>query len=309
MFKFLVDDGNRIFAPLSSQWYIETFEEQDMTFFDNFSTDQLSVAHRGFRSHYPENTLSAFIASVGRCNLIELDIQLSKDKVPMVIHDPTLDRTSDGKTNSNQSVTGSLKVNEWTVSQLKTLDMGSWFIQDDPFETIANKTVSLGELNSKLPQTIMTLEEVLRHPKLRHIPINVEIKDHAGTPNDKIVATRVVEIIQATYSEKRVLLSSFNHDYLLTSQAICPSMSTAVLRKKTHPANIIEYLRTVGATAYHPYDKITDKALIQDLRAAGFWVNVFTVNDKKRQQYLFSAGATGIITDFPELECQSPEYQ
>lgn len=280
-----------------------------MTFFDNFSTDQLSVAHRGFRSHYPENTLSAFIASVGRCNIIELDIQLSKDKVPMVIHDPTLDRTSDGKTNSTRSVTESLKVNEWTASQLKTLDMGSWFIEDDPFETIANKTISIEELESQLPQIIMTLEEVLQHPKLKNIPINVEIKDHAGSPNDKIVAARVVKIIQATCSEKRVLLSSFNHEYLLTSHAICPSISTALLRKRTHPANIIEYLRAVGATAYHPNDKITDKALIQDLRAAGFWVNVFTVNDKKRQQYLFSAGATGVITDFPELECQSPEYQ
>ena len=273
-----------------------------MTFFDNFTTDQLVVAHRGFRSHYPENTLAAFIASINRCNFIELDIQLSKDKVPMVIHDPTLDRTSDCKTNSNRSVVGSPKVNEWTVSQLKTLDMGSWFIEDDPFETIADKTISVKELNSQLPQIILTLEEVLQHPELKNIPINVEIKDHAGSPHDRIVAARVVEIIQNTSSEQRVLLSSFNHDYLVTSHAICPSISTAVLQKISHHIDIINHLTTIGVAAYHPYDKITDKEIIQHLRAAGFWVNVFTVNDKKRQDYLFGAGATGVITDFPELQ-------
>lgn len=273
-----------------------------MTFFDNFTTDQLVIAHRGFGSHYPENTLAAFIASINRCNFIELDIQLSKDKVPMVIHDPTLDRTSDCKTNSNRSVTGSLKVNEWTVNQLKTLDMGSWFIEDDPFEIIAKEKISVEELNSHLPQIILTLEEVLRHPELKNIPINVEIKDHAGSSHDKIVAARVVEIIQKTSSEQRVLLSSFNHDYLVTSRAICPSLSTAMLQRRTHPDDIINYLTTIGAAAYHPYDKITDKELIQHLRAAGFWVNVFTVNDKKRQHHLFDAGATGVITDFPELQ-------
>lgn len=273
-----------------------------MTFFDNFTTDQLIVAHRGFRSHYPENTLAAFIASIGRCNFIELDIQLSKDKVPMVIHDPTLDRTSDCRTNQTRSATGSFRVNEWTASQLKTLDMGSWFIEDDPFETIANKSISIEELHPHLPQIILTLEEVLQHPELKDIPFNVEIKDHAGTPYDKIVAARVIEIIKKTSSEQRVLLSSFNDDYLLTSRALCPSLSTAVLRLRTHPDDIINYLTTIGAAAYHLYHKITDKELIQHLRAAGFYINVFTVNDKKLQDYLFNAGATGIITDFPELQ-------
>lgn len=273
-----------------------------MSFFDNFTSHQLIVAHRGFRSHYPENTLSAFTASIGRCHFIELDIQLSKDKVPMVIHDPTLDRTSDCKKHQNHFGISSSKVNEWTVSQLKTLDIGSWFVERDPFKTIANKQITTEILNSKLPERVMTLEEVLEHPKLKNIPINIEIKDHAGSPDDKIVAAKVVELIQATKSESRILLSSFNHDYLLTSNAISPAISTAALQKYSHPEDIVGYLGKIGVEAYHSYYKITDEPLIQCLRAAGLWVNIFTVNDKELQQSLFDAGATGILTDFPELK-------
>lgn len=273
-----------------------------MRFFDNFTSHQLIAAHRGFRSHYPESTLSAFIASIGRCHFIELDVQLSKDKIPMVIHDPTLDRTSDWEQHQKQFDISSSKVNEWTVAQLKTLDVGSWFVERDPFKTIANKQITTETLNSKLPERVMTLQEVLEHPQLKNIPINIEIKDHSGSPDDKIVAAKVVETIETTKSEARILLSSFNHDYLVTSNAICPAISTAVLQLYSHPEDIVGYLRKIGAEAYHPYYKITDEPLIQYLRAAGLWVNIFTVNDKKRQQSLFDAGATGIITDFPELK-------
>jgi glycerophosphoryl diester phosphodiesterase len=61
-----------------------------MTFFDNFSTTHFIAAHRGFRAHFPEKSLAAFTASEGQCHFIELDIQMSKDLVPVVFHDPTL---------------------------------------------------------------------------------------------------------------------------------------------------------------------------------------------------------------------------
>ncbi|NOR23945.1 MAG: hypothetical protein GQ542_06035 [Desulforhopalus sp.] len=104
-----------------------------MTFFDNFRTFRLIAAHRGFRAHRPENTLSAFKASVGRCHFIELDIQMSKDFIPVVFHDPSLQRTSNAKEKCEQLGMQSLKVNDWTLFQLRTLDVGSWFIDTDPF--------------------------------------------------------------------------------------------------------------------------------------------------------------------------------
>jgi len=272
-----------------------------MTFFDNFATDRLISAHRGLRSCYPENTLAAFTACRGRCHFIELDIQLSKDNVPVVIHDSTLSRTSDCERKKQQFGLDSVKVCDWTVPELKTLDMSSWFLETDPFNTIAEKLISPEELQLISPQRIMTLEEVLYHPKLKKMPVNLDIKDHSGTPSDKLVMARVLEVIKMTKSEARVLISSFNHDYLLMCHIIYPVISTGALQKESHPPDIIDYLKTIGVAAYHPADSITNRPMIRRLRAAGFGVNVFTVNDTKRQDALFNAGATAVFTDFPEL--------
>ncbi len=272
-----------------------------MTFFDNFQTVHLIAAHRGFRAHYPENTLSAFKASVGLCHFIELDIQMSKDFVPVVFHDSTLERTSNAKEKYEQLGVQSFNVNDWTLSQLKTLDIGSWFLEKDPFGTIHRKESSLEKIMQEMPQYMMTLEEVLLQPSLRKIPINIEIKDHRGKEQHKNVTECVLEVIQKTNSSKRVLISSFNHDYLVIAKNCVPAISTAALQLRFHPRNLVDYLKYLGVSAYHPADNITDAALIKKLRGAGFGINVYTVNSYTRQQELFKMGATAIFTDYPKL--------
>ncbi len=272
-----------------------------MTFFDNFRSLQLIAAHRGYRAHHPENTIAAFSASIGRCHFIELDIQMSKDSAPVVFHDPTLQRTSDALSKCEQFVLKSLNVNDWTLAQLKSLDVGSWFLNTDPFATILNKEVSAAELREEMPQSIMTLDEVLLHPTLRKIPINVEIKDHRGTPQDKTVTETVLTVIRKTSSSHRVLISSFNHDYLVIAKNCAPEISTAALKRDSHPQNTVEYLKSLGVAAYNHHDNLADPTLIRQLRAAGLGVNVFTINSKKRQRELFAMGVTGLFTDYPEL--------
>ncbi len=272
-----------------------------MTFFDNFNSIRLIAAHRGYRTKYPENTFAAFHASIGRCHFIELDVQMSKDFVPVVIHDATLERTSDAKTRHRQLGIKSLKVSDWTLLQLKTLDVGSWFLDADPFATIAGHKLSPEEIRRIVSQKIMTLEEVLWHPALRKLPVNVEIKDHKGKKQHKQVTEIVVDVVKKTASQDRVLISSFNHDYLLIAKTFAPKISLGVLQDYSHPPDLIEYLRALGAAAYHPSDSIVDARLIRQLRAAGLGVNVYTVNSKERQQELFTMGATAVFTDFPEL--------
>ena len=272
-----------------------------MTFFDNFQTVHLIAAHRGFRAYHPENTLSAFKASVGRCHFIELDIQMSKDFVPVVFHDATLERTSNAKDQSGHLGLRSLNVSDWTLSQLKTLDIGSWFLHTDPFGTLQRHETSAERLQKELPLRIMTLEEVLCHPALRKMPFNVEIKDHRGKQQNKQVTEYVLDVIGRTNAAARVLISSFNHDYLVIAKDIAPAISTAALQHRTHPKNLVEYLKSLRVAAYHPADDITDASLIRKLRAAGLGVNVYTVNSTTRQRQLFAMGATAVITDFPEL--------
>jgi len=272
-----------------------------MTFFDNFQSLHLIGAHRGFRAHYPENTLAAFKASIGRCHFIELDIQMSKDAVPVVIHDPLLTRTSDAAEKCRQFGLKSLKVNDWTLPQLKTLDVGSWFLQSDPFAAMQKNEMSSELLTTVMPQTLMTLEEVLLHPSLRKTPINIEIKDHQGKEQNNKVTEAVLAVINKTNTATRVLISSFNHDYLVIAKNCAPAISTAALQHRSHPRNLLDYLKTLGVAAYHPADEITDATLIKKLRSAGLGINVYTVNSKKRQQELFDMGATAIFTDFPQL--------
>jgi len=272
-----------------------------MTFFDNFQTDRLIAAHRGFRAHFPENTLSAFKASVGRCHFIELDIQLSKDHIPVVFHDAGLERTSDAEKKCGQLGLRSLLVKDWNLHQLKTLDIGSWFLDTDPFECIRKNETSAVQVIKDTPQKIMTLEEVLRSPSLRKLPINVEIKNHRGKIANNILVDSIIEVISRTNSVSRVLISSFNHDYLVVAKDKLPSLSTAALQQRSHPRHLVDYLQSLGVAAYHPADDITDFSLIKKLRAAGLGVNVYTVNSEKRQQELFAMGATAIFTDFPKL--------
>lgn len=272
-----------------------------MTFFDNFASFQLIAAHRGYRAIRPENTLSAFRASIGHCHFLELDVQMSKDSVPVVFHDATLDRTSNAIAKRHQFNLQSLNVCDWTLLQLKTLDVGGWFLDTDPFATIYQKKVDPHELMCELPQTILTLEEVLLHPALRKIPVNIEIKDHKGKKQGKRVAEAIVDVVMRTKSANRVLISSFNHDYLVIVKTFLPTISTAALVEKSHPDDLVEYLRSLHVAAYHPADNLIDAELIRRLRSAGFGINVYTVNSKERQRALFAMGATAIFTDYPEL--------
>jgi glycerophosphoryl diester phosphodiesterase len=272
-----------------------------MTFFDNFKSIQLIAAHRGYRAIHPENTFSAFHASIGRCHFIELDIQMSKDFVPVVIHDPTLERTSNARDLHRQLGIKSLSVSDWTILELKSLDVGSWFLLADPFSTIADSKESPDQIRMNYPQKIMTLEEVLSHPALRKLPINIEIKDHKGKKQHKQVTEIVIDVVKRCASQDRVLISSFNHDYLVIAKTFAPKISLGVLQDYSHPPDIIEYLRALGAAAYHPSDSIIDARLIKKLRAAGIGVNIYTVNSKERQKQLFAMGVTAIFTDFPEL--------
>ena len=277
-----------------------------MTFFDNFASFHLIAAHRGYRAIRPENTLSAFRASIGHCHFIEMDVQLSKDCVPVVIHDATLDRTSNAGTKRHQFNLHSLNVCDWTLLQLKSLDVGGWFLDVDPFATIYNKKVDPHELMRELPQTMMTLEEVLVHPALRKVPVNIEIKDQKCKKQGQRAAEAVVEVVTRTKSMQKVLVSSFNHDYLVIVKTFMPSISTAALVEKSHPDDLVDYLLSLKVAAYHPADHMVDADLIRRLRAAGIGVNVYTVNSRERRQALFDMGATAVFTDYPELpQCQT----
>ncbi len=268
-------------------------------FFHQFGSQPLIIAHRGYRSCYPENTLCAFAASIGRSRMIELDVQLSSDGVAVVFHDAHLTRTSNAALIAGELGITSLALCDWHLDQLQRLDLGSWFVETDPFGTLRYGTIDRAHLLSLMPQRILTLGELLTWAVACRMPLNIEIKDMRGTRMDSMIVPEVIRAIRIAGAMEQVVLSSFNHYYLQSCRQYAPEVALAALQEGTHPPDLVPYLQSLDVCAYHPEDMLVDAPLVTSLQAAGIRVNVFTVNDAARQRQLFDFGVTGIFTDFP----------
>ena len=268
--------------------------------FDRLGPGPLVIAHRGDRARRPENTLCAFRACLGRSPMIEVDVQLCADGVPVVIHDHHLRRTSDAVRLLRIVGAPGLLVRDWRLDQLRRLDLGSWFLAADPFGSLKSGRADRLVLQTLMPQRILTLEDLLAWAMARDLALNIELKDqHEPRANERLAAA-VIRLVRAAEAGQRVVLSSFNHAVLRVCRGLAPEIAIAALQEDGHPPDLVAYLRTLGACAYHPADDLVDEALIRILRAGRLHVNVFTVNDPARQRELFAWGATGVFTDWVE---------
>lgn len=265
-----------------------------MNFFDlSRNPGPMIGAHRGYRAIRPENTLASFEAARGQCHYIEMDVQMSCEGVAVVHHDDILGRTCD--------IEHPARVDTLFLAELRQLDFGSWFVQKDPFGTLQNGTVKEEELTPLFPQRIMTFEELLVWRNRVAMPLNIEIKDQKGGKYDGAVVDAVLKGINKAKCLESVIISSFNHDYLKEISCKMPEVMLGALQEEENPPDICQYLRDIGASAYHPDSEIVNRELLIALRSNGFAVNVFTVNDRALQLNLLRDGATSIITDFPSL--------
>jgi glycerophosphoryl diester phosphodiesterase len=259
----------------------------------------LNIAHRGARSLAPENTLAAARKGleVG-ADMWELDIQMTADGELIVIHDSTLKRTSNVR-----EVFPSRKpwlVHEFTLDEIRLLDFGSWFTEQDPFGQIAAGMVAASELTSYVQQQAPTLGEALSFTLENSWRVNLEIKDLSANPDPDQVAKKVLALVEDLDMVDSVLISSSNHTYLAQIRETHPHVATGVLVSKPHP-HPEALLRQLGAQAYHPRlrgFRFEDIAL---LHRQGCRVHVWNVNDRKTMQTLVRAGVDGIFTDFPQL--------
>ncbi|MEN6481864.1 MAG: glycerophosphodiester phosphodiesterase family protein [Anaerolineaceae bacterium] len=263
-------------------------------------TQPLNIAHRGARSLAPENTLLAAQKGFDSgADLWELDVAMSYDGEIVVIHDDTLGRTSNAREVYPKLMPWN--VHTFTFAELRRLDMGSWFVETDPFKQIQAGAVSTAELEKMKAVPIPTLREALEFTRAHHWHVNVEIKDLTGLPGDREIVENVVALIEELDMRDRVIISSFNHSYIVRSKAADPQIITAALVESAAPDPIALLLET-GAQAYNPSLKaINDFNQIREIREAGFDVYVWTVNDEDTMRKLIDAGVSGIFTDFPQL--------
>jgi glycerophosphoryl diester phosphodiesterase len=225
------------------------------------------IAHRGGGSLAPENTLAALeMAARYGCRAVEVDARLSADGTPFLIHDDTLDRTTDG--------TGPVFMTE--DARLRSLDAGRWF-----------GTQFAGE---PLP----TLLDALRRCLDLGLWANVEIKADAG--EEARAGEVVARVVVDAWSGPPPLLSSFSAEALEGARRVAPVLPRALLvRKVTRAA--LDAARRLGCVAIHCRASKTGPSDVAAAHAAGLAVACYTVNDPAQAQRLLSSGVDAVFTD------------
>jgi glycerophosphoryl diester phosphodiesterase len=230
----------------------------------------LRVGHRGAKGHAPENTMISFMmgADMG-VNAIETDVHLSKDGEVVLIHDHTVDRTTNGH--------GLVK--DMTLAELKKLDAGSWF--DPRFA---------GE-------RIPTLTELLAWAKDR-VGVAIEIKN--GPLYYPGIAEKTIRLLRQHGMERQVILISFDHFVLREAKQIAPEIAAGIL----YVGGLVDAVaaaRAAMADALHPNWAFVTPDLVRTVHEAGLAISPWNPNDLPTLRMLSQMGVDSVGTDYPEL--------
>jgi glycerophosphoryl diester phosphodiesterase len=224
------------------------------------------IAHRGASAEAPENTLAAYRRALAiGVHGVELDVNLSADGEPMVIHDHVLDRTTDGHG----------PVGARTLLELRQLDAGRWF----------------GEAFAG--ERLLTLAEAL--DILRAVRVIVEIK--AGLGRTPGIAARVADVIRAS-AHREVTVSSFDHPLLVEVTAALPELDIAVLYT-ARPINPLRLAQEAGARTLQPYWFWLTPDVVTSAHAAGLRVETWVVDEPADQARVIDMGVDAVMTNHP----------
>jgi glycerophosphoryl diester phosphodiesterase len=234
----------------------------------------LNIGHRGASAAAPANTLVAFrkAAEMG-AHGIELDAHLSADGVPVVIHDFTVDGTTDG--------TG--YVADLPLAALKELDAGTWF---DPAFAGA-RIPTLDEVFADLGQQVL---------------LNVELKVKSGEGRE--LAATVVALVEQHGLAGRVLISSFNPHTLRHTRRLAPHLPTGFLYgplpESWRARWQVRRMSDLQTETINPYWRLIRPPLVRRAHARGQRVAAWTVNEVATMQRLVDWGVDAIITNHPD---------
>lgn len=230
----------------------------------------LNIAHRGASAQAPENTMAALEKAVELgADAIELDLHVSRDGELVVIHDVTLDRTTDGRG----------PVHTHSLQELKQLDAGRWF----------------GE--SFAGQRIPTLAEVLDRFAGK-VPLALEVK--AGSAFFPGIEERVVSALREHQVLSQVAVASFDHHALFRLKELEPCLRTAALLVG-RPMSMSAVAGPSKVDAMALECSLVTKTEIDACRASGLQLVVWVVNEPAQMRHFIDLGIDGIITDRPDL--------
>lgn len=238
------------------------------------------IAHRGASGYAPENTMAAFDRALKmKSDYIELDVQMSKDGELVVIHDTTVNRTTD--IDSQLPV----PVQDLTLDELRKLDAGSYFGPEFAGERIP------------------TFEEVLDRYKGK-IGMLIELKEPARYPGiEEKVAAALEERRMDKPKHDKVIIQSFSFESVRKIHELLPSMPTGVL---TWLSSDLTNAKLKEFSGYADYvnanlkNVAADTTLVSRIHALGMKITPWTVRSRAEVAPLLQAGVDGIVTDYPD---------
>lgn len=230
-------------------------------------------AHRGFSGYYPENTMLAFqkTAEESLADGIELDIQMTKDGELVIMHDETLDRTTNGS--------GYLK--DYTLEELKTLSVGV-------------------NVKGFFPrQTIPTLREYFTWLKTTKLITNIELK--TSVFEYKGIEEKLIAMVHEFGLEEQIWYSSFNHYTIAKVKELMPEAKCGLLMD-TWLMNVGSYAASQNAATVNAGSWFCCKeGVAEDLHAHGIKLQAWTPNDADLMKKLVDCGTDVLITNFPDI--------
>jgi glycerophosphoryl diester phosphodiesterase len=253
-------------------------------FFSEFERGPLVMAHRGGKGLWPENTLYAFEQAVAMgVDVLEMDMHSTADGVLVVMHDDTVDRTTDG--------TG--PVSALTLAELKALDAGYHWSSDEG-QTFPYRGKGIA---------VPTVEEVFVAFPI--MPMNIEIKQ--AEPS---ITKPFCQLIREYGMANKVLVASFREETIEGFRRECPEVATStsesevtvlfVLSKIFLDATYSPAAQAVQVPEYQSDLHVLTPRFVAAVHSRGLDVHAWTINDVEDMQRLVALGVDGLITDYPD---------
>ncbi|MGH3384588.1 MAG: glycerophosphodiester phosphodiesterase [Nocardioidaceae bacterium] len=244
----------------------------------------VDVAHRGSSGSAPENTVAAVELAVAQhASFVEVDVQRSADGALVIMHDVTLERTTDAEVLFPDRAPW--RVGDFTLAELRRLDAGSWFsdvFAGEPVPTLREVVEALGG------RTGFLLE--LKSPELYPGIENEIIKELAAIPG----------YLRGALQADRFVVQSFDHDSMRTYHDLAPEVPIGLLYG-VRPTDAELVAASEWVQQINPSYRVTDQALVERVHELGLTISVYTLNTGRLMREFVSLGVDGIITDYPAV--------
>ncbi|MFT6926956.1 MAG: glycerophosphoryl diester phosphodiesterase [Psychromonas sp.] len=243
----------------------------------NITGEFMIAGHRGAASLAPENTLAGFKKALqSGVKWIELDTQLSADNTPIIFHDETVDRCTNGNS----------RVADLSLEQLQALDAGSWFSKEFSGERI------------------LTLEQTLAFFMENDLNMNLEIKIHHAHQVQPLVEKVAKVLAKINFPNEKLIISSFSESALEHCHQVMPDIRLGYITKH-NPLPMLEKLKSVNLYSVHLDYKILNQKMAKEIIQAGLKLVIWTLNDLQQASKFRAWGVDMIITDKPDVFAQA----